>query len=508
VLCLDDGSVVFEEQQKDTQRDLFIIRNEAVTRLTDDAADNRNPLQIGNKLVFNQMLNTDPVVSVFDLQTKETKVLIDVQDPVVVQQTNPEKNTIIVAFRDAGNKVLFTELALDSLLDKPIIPGKRDRHVKYESWMTRVAVADSTESSDPAVLISKKTEEKLFPQGDLMQLQTLPIPVYSKNDGAGLFLLSLWIEAMQRQMLFVNTYLLFNNWDDSYLSLFHYIKLFNLDITSLYYHGPGIITRINGSYTELVHDYAEINAGKYTYFDGNSYIPYALLISYRSDNFRKESGLLDYSYHGPSISAGIGYEIPSAYQNIFPKRQIKGSAEYFQSLHPDWDFSVVDLSLKAGTNLLTEKLGITSSLKYIHTTGDVSPSAFTGIDQDYQYAIPRDFLNTKTIRGIRKNYFGDQLIWNSTELTYLLAQATSMKIIFLPVNELAISIYFDAAKVKNSDLHSTTDLYSYGTELSIGFGALRVGAGYAIGNVDGKILDGEYYGRLNLSITNVLNGLE
>ena len=226
------------------------------------------------------------------------------------------------------------------------------------------------------------------------------------------------------------------------------------------------------------------------------------------DKFRKESGILDYSYHGPSLSAGIGYRLPSRFQNIFPKRALNGSVRYFQSMHPDWDFSVVDASIIAGSNLFVEHLGITSRLNYIQTDGNVSPSAITGIDQDYQYNTPRDFLNTKTIRGIRKNYFGDKLIWNSTELTLLLAERTSMKILFLPVNEMAVSGFFDVAKIGNSGFDLTTDLYSYGGEFSIGFGPLRIGAGYAIGNVDGNELDGEYYGRLSLSITNVLNGMK
>ena len=83
-----------------------------------------------------------------------------------------------------------------------------------------------------------------------------------------------------------------------------------------------------------------------------------------------------------------------------------------------------------------------------------------------------------------------------------------MKILFLTVNEMAISGFLDMAKVNNSDLDLATDLYSYGSELSIGFGVLRVAAGYAIGNVDGNELNGEYYGRLNLSINNVIIGLK
>jgi len=504
VLSFKDGSIVFEAQQKNSQRDLFIIKDDKLEQLTNDSADNKDPVSVKEHLVFNQMIDNNPVISFFNLQTKETKVLINMQDPIIVQQANPDSNTIIVAFRDAGKRLLFAELSVDSLLQNPIVPLKKDTHAKYNSWTTKVAQADSIEESDPEFLAQKVIEDKLFPQANLMHIQSLPIPVYHEDEGAGLFLLSIWIEALERQMLFVNSYLLFNDWDKSYLSLVHNIRLFNMDITSFYYHGPGFITRINGDYTELVHDYAAIAAGQYSYFDGNQFLPYAWLFSYRTDNFRKESGGLDYSYHGPSIEAGIGYELPSRFQNIFPKREIKGSLEYFQSMHPDWDFSVVDLSLKAGTNLFSEKFGIVSRLNYIQTNGDVSPSAATGIDQDYQYAIPRDFLNTKTIRGIRNNYFGDKLLWTSTELTLLLAQKTSMKVLFLPVNEMAISGFFDDAKVINNDV--TTDLYSYGGELSIGFGALRVGFGYAVGNVDGKELDGEYYGRLNLSISNVLNG--
>jgi len=429
------------------------------------------------------------------------------QDPVAVQHADPETNTIIVAFRDAGKRLLFADFSVDSLLQNPVVPINLDRHASYESWISKIASADSIEKSDPLIISQKSIENELFPQGNLIQLQTLPVPVYHSKEGAGLFLISLWTEAMQRQILFVNSYLLFNDWQASYLSLLHYLKVVNLDMTSLYYHGPGILTRINGTFTQLVHDYAEFSLAGIAYIDGNSYLPYSFKGAYKVDIFKEDGGPADYSYHGPSVTATLGYELPSSYHNIFPKRALKGSITYFKSLHSDWDFSTIDLSVLAATNLYSEKIGLTTRAHYVSSSGDVSPSAVTGIDQDYSYAFPRDYRNTKTIRGIRKNIFGDKLIWNSTELTLLLAQQTPMKILFLPVNELALSGFLDLARIENSDANLTSDLYSYGAELSIGFGALRLGAGYAIGNIDGSERDGEYYGRLTVNITNVFSGL-
>jgi hypothetical protein len=288
------------------------------------------------------------------------------------------------------------------------------------------------------------------------------------------------------------------------LSIVHNIKIRNKNVTTVYYHGPGFITRINGEYTSLTHDYAIFNIGVKRFISGNPRIPYFVDLAYRADKISNNSQIYDYTFHGPSVEAGLGYYLPSRFQNIFPKKAILTSIKFFKSVDKDWPFNLFSTTLQMGTNIVLENIGINTRIIYSKVNGSVSPSAVTGIDRDYQYNTPRDFRNTQTLRGLSTDFFGDELIWNSTEIYFILAQKSSMKLLFLPINDLAISGFIDAAQIKNSQVSKLTQAFSIGSEISFGYGVLRFAAGYAQPYLDKKKLKSSYYGRINLNINRLL----
>jgi len=498
---LEDGSILFEAQASNSQRDLFVLDQGKLENITNDETDNRNAIILSKKYIaFNQMIENNPSIAIFDRDSKKTSVKINQQFPLWLHSFDKRKNEIITTHKDAGAKTIFASIPIDSLLNMALVPADIKDNKKYSSWTKKQAVADSIEGEGASILTQKGIEDYSFPQGNLINMQTLPFPVYNDERGAGLFLTTLWIEAMQRQILAASSLLYFNNWDKSFLSLLHSIKFFDLDFTTAYYHGPGILTRVGGQYTEFVHDYGMLNVGMQRFIEGNPRVPYNINISYSVDRFSDAPKSNKISHHGSGINFGMGYNLPSKFKNIFPKRQIYGNLGYYKSMNTDLDFSVIQASLKAGINLIKEDLGIVSRLNFTKTEGDVSPSAVTGIDQDFSYNIPRDFRNTKTIRGVSKDVFGDRLLWSSTEISYLIAQNTSMKLLFLPVNEVAISAFLDAAQIEDSGNNSSHDVYSYGSEFSIGYGILRFSAGYAQGYFDSNKLNDQLYGRVNLLV--------
>lgn len=500
-ISLENGHIIFEAQNTDNIRDLYLWNGYKLIQLSKDEQQNKNPLFINDSLLaISQEVDNHPVISIFNLKSGKAKVVLNDQFPLLLKSVRKDSNQIIISYPDPLGKQVFVSFSIDSILEQPVLPLKYDTDNVFSTWTKRIAIADSMEDSQPAVLRTKKTEDMIFPQAKLINIQTIPIPIFTE-DNYGLFLASLWTEALSRQTIILSSYLVAEDWQNSFISFLHEIKMYNLSFSTVYYHGPGFITRIDDKYQELIHDYALFDVSYLRFFGGNARLPYNFSISYLADRFQKKDLTLDYSYHGPVISTQFGYNLPSKYSNIFPKRSIMLSAGYFKSFRDEWDFSAFSTSLKIGSNIFLERLGIQSRFNYTQLAGNVSPSAETGIDRDFEYNLPRDFRNTRTLRGINNNIFGKSLLWSSSDLSFVVAERTPLKLIFIPINEVAAGAFFDVAKV------SSTELYSYGAELSFGLGILRFSSGYAKGNINGEDLKAGFYGRISLIVEDVFRGL-
>jgi len=103
-----------------------------------------------------------------------------------------------------------------------------------------------------------------------------------------------------------------------------------------------------------------------------------------------------------------------------------------------------------------------------------------GIDRYYQFDVPRDILETKTVRGVREDISGDRLFWASVNASWFLARRTNMKLLFLPVNNLAVTAFYDYAWIRQNKI-SEVDVSGYGAEIGFGEQFFRLSAGYAVG---------------------------
>lgn len=72
-----------------------------------------------------------------------------------------------------------------------------------------------------------------------------------------------------------------------------------------------------------------------------------------------------------------------------------------------------------------------------------------------------------------------------------------MKILFLPVDLVTITAFFDYARLNNQDI---VNIYGYGGELTFGWDIIRLGGGYAIGKNSLDDRDEEYYMRIIINI--------
>ena len=104
------------------------------------------------------------------------------------------------------------------------------------------------------------------------------------------------------------------------------------------------------------------------------------------------------------------------------------------------------------------------------------PYQINGVDRFYEFDLPRDYTFTRPIRGLREDINGSGLLWNSSEIIYLIDDKTGYKLISLPINNVTAQLFFDYARIQ---AETDKTVYSYGAELSFGESLLRLGAGYA-----------------------------
>jgi len=72
------------------------------------------------------------------------------------------------------------------------------------------------------------------------------------------------------------------------------------------------------------------------------------------------------------------------------------------------------------------------------------------------------------------------MLWASVSADWMLAQRTNMKLLFLPVNNLAVSAFYDFARIRQNK-NNEVDVSGYGAEVGFGEQFYRLSAGYAVG---------------------------
>ncbi len=492
IRSLADGGLMFESQiNKNARRDLYVWREGIVWQMTRDSLEHRNFSPLGpGAAVSNTMLDNHAAVVI---SSDTTETLVHVQQDVWIQGYDATRRQLLVRYARPDGNNAFTHLSMDSLLQKPVRPARKFAETRYNDWMVQKARAGGAADSLP---FNRHTERAVFPQGRMIHLQSLAWPLYDPVQGAGLFFSTAWMEALQRQLLTAN--MLYTKDPRERFATFYY-RLLALDLewSAAWYHGPVIFPFEEFGRETVVRDAVQAGVAYARHLGGQPRWPYRLELMWQYDAFDGDL-TPDVAYRKIRLGGQLAYRKRSAYAGVIPKRQAGGSFFADISLDRRYPFRVWQAELFAGSNLISEKVGVEARGAWVRVDGTAPYSALSGVDRFYSYDLPRDVRYTRSVRGYSANLLGNTLLWASAEARVLLAGRTGLTALFFPVNNLAATLFTDAARVKQGSTNS--DVYSWGGELSFGEQGLRLGAGWARSFLNGQRYDDALYLRLRLNL--------
>lgn len=516
LICGNDGNFYFDGQQQNGNRDLFVINSEGqVSQLTNDEVDDRNSVMINDStLIFNRYEKENPAIGVFNLKTKTFKIVSNDQYEYFVSDYDKQTDKITLTGWSVNRRPVLYSIKTDSLLNMNSQPVSYSSNSIYSGWTKKFPDSGSIITLPETTLTISKRDNLFLPQNNMIHLFSFAVPDFNEQDGFGLTATTNWTDPLQRQMLSSYATWYFEHPDNSLAYIAHTIMLSNIQFSTIWYHGPTFFSYSRNEYQKLWRDYIVIDVFKPIFIDHNPRISSGLGVSYTA--YRNELLDKDYpshfpgapkvsGYHGLIFKGVIGYELPTRYSSFLPKRSASLYAAYFKSLTSKYDFSISEIGFSGGTNLYFEKLGFKTSAVFDQRSGKPDPIQVLGIDRLYEIGIPRDFNYTRPIRGVREDINGSSLAWSSSELQFLIAEQTGMKLLFIPLDNLSLSGFFDYAKVGSVSSFSKTSfydatVYGYGAELTSGFSGFRYGVGYAYGKLSNGSRDENFYGRVKIEL--------
>lgn len=495
-----DGRLLFDAQRADGNRDLFILDKGKIKALTNDAADDRRALAVNDSLlVFNRIDDKNFTLALYDLRRHTLRIKINARRAYRLQGYDAQSKQLICSTWNAGRKNRFVYLALDSLLKANLKPQQSCIKKTYAAWQTKLpSPVNLRRLPDSTLQISQRTR-KYFPQFPMSNVLSFVLPTYDYKEGWGVYGTSMWLEALQRQILQLTFVSFDGNYEKSLLLLGHLIKLYNFQVSNSFYHGPAIFSYKNDRYLQVAEDIYSFDLRRAFYLRGNS--RFLLLpqigFEYAAYHFlQKEAGYPQNSaFQGLRLALQFKSSLPTTLRPAISKRLVEASAAYFHSFSQRYNFDIKQAHLKLAKSIYREELGLSAEASWIEAGGKLPPLKRLGIDRFYQLNIPRDILETKTIRGVSEDISGDRLLWASFNATYLLQKSTSWKLLFLPINNVTISAFYDFARVRRQ---REVDVQGYGAELGFGDALLRWSVGYAAGKGISREEKRQIYGRISL----------
>ncbi len=493
--AVSNDMIVFDAQRPNGNRDLFLIEDNKLKALTNDPIDDRQALTLNDSLlIFNRFTDENPALALYNLNRNSFRIVWRDQYAYWLQRIDREKRTLIIRTWQPDRKNLFREIALDSLQQSDTKTTINETPAAYSDWTRKAPRPVNLFNLPDTALDIGKRKALRFPQAPLEHILTFALPTSDPDLGLGIYGLTAWVEAMQRQTLSAS-FILFP--EDYYQSLFlltHSLKALNSDFFAAYYHGPVFFAHQNETYIELYQDIVELEWQRRFYVKGNPrfYVTPALSYGgyYHKLNETLPNTPNDFGYHGPRVSFAMHYHLPTRYYPVIPKRLFALSGSYFASLNRQYDFSIGQAEVSLGSNLIWESLGLRTDITYIRQSGTLTPLKSVGIDRFYEFDLPRDFKYTKPLRGIREDISGDELVYATTELNLMLKEKTSYKLLFLPIDNLAATAFFDYARLRAGNY---IGVYSYGGSLSFGDPLARFSLGYAIGKLSDDSREAQLY---------------
>ena len=512
----NNGNFYFDGQQTNGNRDLFVLKPDGqISLLTNDDVDDRNPIMINDStLVFNRYEKENPAIGVYNLNSKTFRIVSNDQFEYFVTDYDNTTDKITLTGWNVNRRPVLYAIKSDSLLNMDSKPVSFTDNSIYSAWTKKFPDSGSIITLPETTLTISKRDDLFLPQNNMIHIFSIAVPDFNNDDGFGITAATNWIDPLQRQILSSYATWYFEHPENSLAYIAHTIMLWNMQFSTIWYHGPTFFSYSRDEYQKLWRDYIVIEMFKPIFIDHNPRLSSGLGISYTA--YRNELLDKDYpthfpgapkvsGYHGLIFKGVIGYELPTRYSSFLPKRSATLYGAYFKSLTSKYDFTISEIGFSGGTNLYFERLGFKTSVVMDQRSGTPDPIQVLGVDQFYEIGIPRDFNYTRPVRGVREDINGSSLTWSSSELQLLIAEQTGLKLLFIPLDNLSISGFFDYAKVGSvpsfdKTTFSDVSVYGYGTELTAGFAGFRYGVGYAFGKLSDGCHDENVYARVKIEL--------
>jgi len=476
-----DGSFIFNGQGKNGNRNLYRLRNGKLRTLAGDSTDDRHALALNDSLlVFNRYQNEHPALAVFNLKTRQSRLVYFAQDALFLHSVDTDRRQVIFSAADSRGKAVFYALSVDTLLKGGRLSMPAYPYTRYQRWTHHYPQPVNLRTLPDSSLGRVAVHNKHCPQLPLIQLATIVLPTYDESLGTGFYGTTTWMEALRRQMFSASFIVFPQDFKHSLVTAQHMLRMLDQTWTATYYHGPVFLVNDKGRYLNL---YQDLGAMQWlgTYFiAGNSRLrvtPQASYIYTRAFFDESDPGLpKSAAFHGAQAALYFNYLLPTRYYPVLPKRQAGFGGFAYRSFDKHYDFTTLGVSAKLAGNLLREDVGIKTRAAYVTQSGNIPPFKQTGVDRFFEFDLPRDYTYTLPVRGVRQDIYGTSLLWSSTELTYFWKEHSAYKLLFIPLNNVAFSAFADWAQVSAS---SVSTVFSYGLQTSFGDNGLRFGAGYA-----------------------------
>jgi hypothetical protein len=501
ITTLSPEDFLFEAQRSNGNRDIFRLNQDQLSDISDDSLDDRRPVVVNDSLFyFNRYLADKPVVGIYNLSGRGYTILLNDQYDYWVENYNSRTRSLLLSSLQINNQRSYFKVVSDSLFRLSQSTVLETMTSTRSGWTRKAPFRNIMTGADTvqSPMNRKKPGSSYFP---LLHGFTFGFPVYSQDYNFGIFATSTWLEVLQRQIFFSFFLIYPSHLDQSLALLNHMIKFMDLNLSTLYYHGPVIFTTGTDKWFRLNRDLVAVDISKNLYLNGNSRYSLTPSFALSWDHFKPnapgESDQHPVQYTMGRLGARLDYYLPTRLFPLIAHEKISGYAYLYRSLGSEYVFQIQDYGLEAASNLFLENLGLKIRINYLKNTEDLPPFQILGIDRYYQFDFPRDFGYTRPVRGINRDISGRELWWNSGEIIFHLMERTPYRLIFLPLDHLALHAFFDFARLKNEHIQN---IYGYGFEMTFGSTFLRLGAGSAWSRLPGEPVDQTWYLKMGLSL--------
>jgi hypothetical protein len=417
-----------------------------------------------------------------------------------IQTFSAQENLIMKSVR-FPKRVDIIELHTDSIQE--IRENIYSEDPKSE-WTQKQTEVDRTIGVAKSDISKNRSKEHDITSGmNLINGSTFLFPGIRKNEISATFS-TVWFDPLQRHIFTINAAYNFTDNEFDFLFYQHNLTKWGFQFTATTLYTPAIFrfNEIKGlGLRRFLFDF-EVNKPYYVGYSNREVIQPALFINYSSSEIRENPELkpipeeANYSAIGASIN--YRYMKPSTLFPFMAKKRFGLSAEYFSTINDQYNFSTITLGSDIEHYIFVDEVTIDNRMNWITLDGTISPHDFVGIDHFYRFNTLKDIRNTRSIRGFDDDLFASDFIWHSTEISILLGDKTGMKALFIPLENMTLTGFYEGASISEPFINT---IQSYGAELMFGGTSSRYGVGYATVEIDKPLTQTEkVYFRINVEL--------